>query len=484
MIRKLALLSLALLCACASVPDAPAAYNAAPEPTAAETSIMTAEPIPARTVPLQFVCDFSTTGQSIRVTADAPIDVLSKTGAFPIVRVARRSLSDGERKTLVGRLLDSDTLYRHEKHLTRAMLAPFIEQLTQEPTPKEKADWLRETGCTEEDYRIMRRLQQSVIESYRKEFDALPETDDVSPLPQWDGSAPDADAEEPYFAIVRNASDTGELRFVDYANIRSEASDSPIDYQIAARDLDDVTVVWYFNDTQKPDAVRIAPDAYDLPFADAAITPNDAIAVVSSVFTDVCSFRAAEVFWSDNADGGNYEMPSRLRHVYLLRLTQEFEGANLVSCQVPAIGEQDSDTRNAPALIAAVDGDGTLISLDWSSPLTVTETVSASAELLSYAEIERIFQKQIDLRFADVLHRDGALTVENVQLGLFRTLDPDDANAGLLTPAWVFTGTFAYGAEKRADAGRETEPFDSANPILIINAVTGEVIDPIRGYGV
>ena len=116
------------------------------------------------------------------------------------------------------------------------------------------------------------------------------------------------------------------------------------------------------------------------------------------------------------------------------------------------------------SLTAAVDGDGNLISLVWLAPLKVTETI---------AEEDK---------------RDGALTVTGVQLGLFRIREQNNTEAGLLIPAWFFTGTFAYGETRRAERAAvgfqypDSDWYDAQDPLLIVNAIDGSIIDPWMGY--
>jgi hypothetical protein len=135
-----------------------------------------------------------------------------------------------------------------------------------------------------------------------------------------------------------------------------------------------------------------------------------------------------------------------------------------------------------------VDGDGNLLALGWMAPLKVTETLSENTPLLPVEEIQSIFEQQINRVFAEERNHDGSLTVDRVQLGLFRIREQNDMDHGLLVPVWYFTGVFEYGAEQaeqhKKDGFREWERkyYDNREPLLIINAIDGSIIDPTLGY--
>jgi hypothetical protein len=75
-----------------------------------------------------------------------------------------------------------------------------------------------------------------------------------------------------------------------------------------------------------------------------------------------------------------------------------------------------------------------------------------------------------------------------VQLGLYRVREQNSFDTGLLVPAWFFTGTLTYSESVQAERLQigfqdwETFRFDSLNPLLIVNAVDGSIIDPQKGY--
>ena len=69
--------------------------------------------------------------------------------------------------------------------------------------------------------------------------------------------------------------------------------------------------------------------------------------------------------------------------------------------------------------------------------------------------------------------------INNVKKGLFRIKEKDKDNSYLLVPAWVFYGwtDFYYGDSVPSDnIERPSEP------LMIINAIDGSIIDPNQGY--
>ena len=128
-------------------------------------------------------------------------------------------------------------------------------------------------------------------------------------------------------------------------------------------------------------------------------------------------------------------------------------------------------------VIAAVDGDGMILGMAWLGPLQETEIVSATTTLLSFEEIMDIFIRQVNRVFSYEEDIDGSLTVDDVQLGLFRIREKGDMESGLLVPVWFITGAYRY-----ASHPEEVHLYDDLSPIAVINAIDGNIIDVRNGY--
>lgn len=441
----------------------------------------------------RFICDFTTSTQNVHVTADVPIEVLSETGSFPTLRVEHRYLTESERLTIAGRLFNSDSMYLWEYRPTRAQLEEQIRTYMQEPTDEEKSKWMRETGGTEADWESAQRNRKMQLEVLQKQYAELPE-DGASPtLPAWDGSAPDYSEDYEHHrndqTIVGHETDTISLSDLNYVTVWADEMDRPIEYQIAAREPSDVTNVWFFA-YAKDGTERIVPENYGKPHDGASISPNEAAAIVETAFEGIGSFRIADVFWTNNGSENERGSVIVTRRAYFIVLTTDFYGANTPYSSAPVYDvDAESDVVRSwanEALMAAVDGDGNLISTAWIAPLKATDVISESTPMLSKAEIMQVFETQMGRQFAEEMYRDGTLCIDGVQLCLYRIREQNSFDTGLLIPAWFFTGTFTFSESvqgKRASEGlREQDRFDNLNPLLIVNAIDGSVIDPQKGY--
>lgn len=478
--RRIVILLCALLLACQPTPEKDAVKQKDTNVLidtvrAADDAATTAQPTQSE----RFVCDTSTSRGNVHISADVPIEVLSETGAFPVLRVAHRYLTDAERLTVAKRLLNSDTLWLHEVRITRAMLEQKIRDLIEEPTPEEKAEWLRETGGTEADWERAQAYRQSQLAAYQKQYSELPADDAPLPLTQWDGAAPTYSEDYANHRndqrIVRSATDTDYLEHLDFVTVWANEMDRPIEFQIAQQGMNDLTSVWFFCDA-KEGTVRIDPQAFDRPYGGASVSPNEAIETVTACFDGVNRFRVTDVFWTNNGTENENDEVVVTREAYLVVLTTDFRGANTVYSR-PVVYEHDAETDVVrswanEALMAAVDGDGKLLSLVWLSPLKVTETVSEAAKLLSVDEIKEILVAQLGRMFT--IRSEVAVT--GVQLGLYRIREQNSFDAGLLVPVWFFTGEF------RPEGGGDAFVYDNLNPLLIVNAIDGSIIDPQKGY--
>ena len=434
--------------------------------------------------PERFTCDFYTPGQNVHVKGDAPLEVLTS-GTFPMLRVEHRYLSDAERLTIVKRLFNSDDLYIYEYHPTREALERMIRELMQEPTPEDKAEYMADFG-TEEEWQEMLEHRKETLAQYQKQYNEM-DDDTLPSLLRWSGTAPvyseDFEHNSNQILIVNSESVSG---FFDYANIWANECDRPIEYEIAIRDVRESTSVWSFDDAGKFGTERIDPSEYDTPHDGANVTPNDAIRIVQSYFDGFEPFAASDVYWSNNAqtDGDTKGINAQTRWAYLIHLSPVRYGAIGVYCAGYASDiSEDSYVRawDYETLMAAVDGDGNLISLVWLAPLKVTDVIAESTTLLPYEEIQKTFETQMNRMFSYDEANGATLTLDSVQLGLFRIREKGNINTGLLVPVWFFTGSVQNADAHRGEYG-DGFVYDNLNPLLIINAIDGSIIDPMKGY--
>lgn len=501
-IYSILLVTLLLLCACQPTPEEDAVKQK-------DTNVLIdtvlndqqdvgkTQPSVKEQFPERFQCDLYTSAQNVHVTADTPIEVLSDAGGFPMLRVERRYLTDAERLTLAQRLLDSEHLYIYEYRMTREILEDLIREYMRELTPEEQKSWMHSTGSSEAELAEMLERRKQIAADYQRQYNELPADGSVPDLLEWFGAAPDYS--EDYenhrndISIVRSATDTMDRSFLDHVVVCANECDSPIEFQTAELDIDDTsTSIWFFNKSYGFGTERIDPKDYNTPHEGASVTPNDAIAAVKSRFAGICDFSATDVYWANNAGFGGDEIGTnaRTRWVYCIHFSADYNGAYMPYCKTSALQKDDHQQYvrgwSYEALTAAVDGDGNLISLVWTSPLKVTDVIAESTTLLPFAEIQSIFETQINRVLAGEDNRDGTLTLSAVQLGLFRIREQNNMDAGLLVPVWYFTGVLEY-----SDVQKELHKdfyvpdgvyYDALNPLLIVNAIDGSIIDPQIGY--
>ncbi len=446
--------------------------------------------------PERFQYDGVTDVQNVQIHADVPIEILSETGVFPMLRVSRRTLTDEERLTVSKRLFHSDQLYVYEYHPTREALERMIQELMEEPTREEKAEWMSDLDATEEEWQEMLENRRATAAEYQKQYNALPEDDAPVPLAVWDGSAPvysdDWEHNSNQITVVGSETVSG---FFDHALVFADKmNDHALEFETAATDVTDITTAWFFNNPNKFGTARIDPKDYDKPHEGASISPNDAIKLAQSYFDGIGTFAASDVYWANNAatDGDIKGIQDNTRWVYLIHLSEVRGGAYQVYCQGSAWDEPTESqyvrTWDYETLMAAVDGSGKLVSIVWLAPLKTEDVISESTPLLPFEKIETIFETQMNRQFSEDEYKDGVLTVDNVQLGQFRIREKNNLDSGFLVPVWFFTGSFVYNEQeqqrrKAIDAYEWYEAhFNSLNPLLIVNAIDGTVIDPYKGY--
>ena len=116
------------------------------------------------------------------------------------------------------------------------------------------------------------------------------------------------------------------------------------------------------------------------------------------------------------------------------------------------------------------------------SPLTVGDTMIERAKLMHFPEIRSIAEKMLPILYETQARsfEEGVRTtyekhIRRVELGLWCIREMDQLDRGILVPAWAF---YANTREVNEDG----EEWCSFEPILLLNAVDGSVIDPLVGY--
>lgn len=135
--------------------------------------------------------------------------------------------------------------------------------------------------------------------------------------------------------------------------------------------------------------------------------------------------------------------------------------------------------------------DDGLAYFSYRSPLVIEDTVVAESALLPFDDIMDRFQSMMcatyEVRVLDPGYSASALTyhITEITLTLQRVNEENSVDSGLLVPVWNFWGYQSYVSVYDGQTYEDVH-FDGwksdLGPILSINAVTGAVIDPVKGY--
>ncbi len=129
--------------------------------------------------------------------------------------------------------------------------------------------------------------------------------------------------------------------------------------------------------------------------------------------------------------------------------------------------------------------DGGIVFFSYKSPLVVENTVVAESNLLPFDEIMDRFQVMMrttyEWQVTDPSCSEEAITyiITDIDLSLQRINEEDNVGFGLLVPVWNFWGYRTYVSTYDHETYTNKRFY---HPILSINAVTGSVIDPVKGY--
>lgn len=169
------------------------------------------------------------------------------------------------------------------------------------------------------------------------------------------------------------------------------------------------------------------------------------------------------------------EMRAQIEHqAYVVRFLRQVAGVPLESyygiSQVKVDNSGYGPEWMYEVLEVAVD-DGGIQAVEWTGPLTVESVITEKAALLPFEEVRGIFEKMLPIVYTNYgADQDWEIEITEARLCLWRIFDRDSFTRGILAPAWCFYGTV------------DDRPATSFQPLLIVNAVDGSVIDPHQGY--
>lgn len=141
--------------------------------------------------------------------------------------------------------------------------------------------------------------------------------------------------------------------------------------------------------------------------------------------------------------------------------------------------------------------DGGFQKIQYYSPTVTGETITQNANIIPFEQAKKVFENMIIVVYepqADtdppngLLEKKMTVSVDSVELTLIRVREQNASGRnGIYTPAWIFYGNVK---EESLYTGQDWFTFyDSGNPhpviknpLLVINAVDGTIIDLSKGY--
>lgn len=159
-----------------------------------------------------------------------------------------------------------------------------------------------------------------------------------------------------------------------------------------------------------------------------------------------------------------------------LYYTREFSGAAETFTNADCTQNEFNHQRDVECLMIVVDEQG-IAGFRYNAPQNVLETVSERTSLLPFSKIEEIFNRMIlvyNNRLNDGTRNDSYWTyhITSIRLGLVNIAE-ENAETGLLVPAWDFLGSFHSESKDWIEDGYGNEQ----HSFLTINAIDGSIIN-------
>ena len=434
-----------------------------------------AAPVPVKDqMPERLSWDFYTDTKNIHVTADVPIRIMTE-GSFPLLRVMQKTGNPEENVKIARSLLGTETVYKSVYQLTRQDLEKEISDLMENLSdPMHNKNLLEDFTVEELENELIPRWQEH-LEELQEQYRTF-QDGEIQPNPVWDGQP------EGQTVLVAGAYDKDDAR--KYDHIYFTGWEDPPNWSIDMNKKGEWGSAWDYGVME-----LIDPKDYDTPHAGTAMTPKEAAQKVQAVLDPFVQTEIVDILWGNNASDTYGSDGTRLRWGYIVRLTPVYYGtAAGIGFGQLFMGDRDPVTNvnrfwNQEYIMGAVNESG-ILTCEWRDPLQVTEVITEHASLLPFEEIERIAKRQMNRILSYGAEENSTLEVTDVRLGLLYLMEQYSTDSGLMVPCWIFRKTQNVSEEQMKLWNREVSSFDYdwLNPLVIINAVDGSVIDPWAGH--
>ncbi len=217
-----------------------------------------------------------------------------------------------------------------------------------------------------------------------------------------------------------------------------------------------------------------------------SLTPAEAYAEIDRFLT--VTGLSDTYMISRSVVSGDSERPDTpsTQYAYTFELVRKIGGVpcnrSLLSTYASRTNEEEyAPSWNYERFQIGLDENG-IFSVYWYSPFSIGDTINEQAKLKDFSEIQTIAERMLPMmkveNFDSSLASSADRTIDRIELGLWRIAEQNELGKGMLVPAYCFYGTDHYSYTVHDSV----EDSYKSRIILIINAVDGTIIDPMKGY--
>ncbi len=450
------------LCACVPTPEDDIVVGKNTEhmlATAQQTDVADETALSKLQAPEHYKAELVSTGGHVLVSVDA--DIKLPNGSLPVVRANSKRFTEEDLRHWTTQLLGDDPYYYDgflPKSYYRQKLDAALDAIEHWDTYGQ--NYFNEYDTPEEAREGLSSLYKSLSEAPDEPRRVEPDFS-FTPMNRWNDSGKiDTTDDSASVCFVDPSGTYGMIRAMNLKEILGMSE------MVYTRDSQHTNPFFEFEIDVQADLSVTREDAEtqakeliaSLGFDDFAFVkcygmnaymnePQDYTPVWTCIFTR--AFGAAQTTYTSNASGGNgYAAPFQSEVLYVM-----------------------------------IDDNG-LYYLRYEGPIEVLETVTESAALMPFSEIQTIFERMVVLKDNEADHPLESVNehtdhyyITEVRLGLV-AIREQDKDTALLVPAWDFLGYLerTFPSETHTDYTSQTHSF------LTVNAIDGSIIDRTLGY--
>ena len=466
-----AALTVALLAACQATPEEPVVIQkdleqmiekaqATPE-VSESTGITLAEQLRA---PETYQAVFSNAKGSVTVNVDADV-MLPDTDAISTVKVKEMKFSQETADKLRELLLQGQPLYDYGTY-TMETKEDVMEKLLRLYAMREGTIPVEVDGDLEE-----------TIALYEKEYEEAPEERVLTPAQT---TFHQRDAQYEPFDCIEGIAEVDGTSAYFYIQNDTDGNRIFANYYSNANNQFSYSAVNEFKGMFIIDEAKLTMDIT----AEQARVQADAFIQGLGISSDmVCGSIEAGIVLDDSQvlNEGEEINYSATQIVWILRYVRTVERIPITYTGDTGGQVENEENYAQPwpyeAMYLIIDQTG-IVEFHWNSPYTDPEIVTRDTNLLSFSDIQEVFEKMVLINYSYFETGTLQIDIDSVQLGLMRVTDTGERDSGILIPVWDFMGSVTAIREgEEPDLWQQT-----SSSRLTINAIDGSIIDRGLGY--